>query len=114
MQKEEKKTVPQKPEQAKDKPKEDNKGVPPKQEGEIKGKVSFVKGFAAEVQEIIGRTGTRGEAVQVRCKILEGRDENKVLRRNIKGPIQIGDILVLRETEFEAKPLNSAGRGRRS
>ncbi len=76
-----------------------------------KGGVHFTRAFPAKVEEVIGRTGTRGEAIQVRCKILEGRDSNKVLRRNVKGPIQVGDILMLRETEIEAKPLNRAGRG---
>ncbi|MFH1323632.1 MAG: 30S ribosomal protein S28e [Nanoarchaeota archaeon] len=73
--------------------------------------MSFTPATPARVEEIIGRTGTRGEAIQVRCKVLEGRDQNKVLRRNIKGPIQLGDILMLRETEIEAKQLSKAGRG---
>jgi len=60
----------------------------------------------AQVMELIGRTGNRGEITQVRCKILDGPDKNKIIRRNVKGPIGIGHILMLRETELEASPLS--------
>ncbi|MEM3791487.1 MAG: hypothetical protein QXL16_02050 [Candidatus Micrarchaeaceae archaeon] len=65
-----------------------------------------LEGFLAEIVEILpGRTGIYGEVKQAMCKILEGKDQGRVIRRNIVGRIKVGDIIRLPDTTKEDKPI---------
>lgn len=75
--------------------------------------VNFTLASPAVVEEIVGRTGTRGGIIQVRCRLLDGMDKGKVMRRNVKGPIREHDIILLRETEIEARSLTQNTKGGR-
>ena len=59
------------------------------------------------VEVIVGNASSKGGVNQVRVKILEGRDKDKLLTRNVRGSIQIGDVLMLTETEYEARKIRS-------
>lgn len=68
----------------------------------------------AIVEACLGRTGTRGEVTQVKCRILQGKNKGKSMRRNVRGPIKKRDILMLRETEIEARRTTKIRRGAQS
>jgi small subunit ribosomal protein S28e len=67
--------------------------------------VTWTRGYKAEVLDVVGRTGMRGEATHVIVRILDGPDSGKILRRNVIGPVRKGDIILLRETEISAMPI---------
>jgi len=67
--------------------------------------VIWSQSYRAEVLEIVGRTGMRGEATHVIVRVLDGPNAGKILRRNVIGPVRRGEIIMLRETEISAMPI---------
>lgn len=66
------------------------------------------EGWLTEVVDVsILRTGIYGEIKQAMCKILEGKDKGRVIRRNVAGKIQVGDIMRLPDTSREDKPIRA-------
>ncbi|MEK6973036.1 MAG: 30S ribosomal protein S28e [archaeon] len=65
------------------------------------------EGTPAEVVEIIRRTGVQGEITQVMAKILDGPEKGRIKRRNVKGLVRKGDVIVLLSTEREAAEIKA-------
>lgn len=81
-----------------------------KRETKVRGKRRTEKSTGAVpavIEEISGRAGFRGELTQVKVRIMQGPDKGKLIRRNVKGPVKLRDILMLRETQIEARRIKS-------
>ncbi|MCL4363500.1 30S ribosomal protein S28e [Candidatus Marsarchaeota archaeon] len=64
-------------------------------------------GFLAEIVEVNTKvkTGMYGEVYQVSCKILEGKDKGRIIRRNQIGPAKVKDVIRLPDTSREAREI---------
>lgn len=77
-----------------------------KKQGSSKGSDKIMEeggAVPAIVEAKLGRTGTRGELTQVKCRIMSGRNRGKTMRRNVRGSVKLKDVLMLRETEIESR-----------
>ncbi len=66
-----------------------------------------LSGYLAEIVEINNKskTGIYGEIYSVSCRILEGKDKGRIIRRNMLGPARVGDVIRLPDTSREAKEI---------
>jgi small subunit ribosomal protein S28e len=66
-----------------------------------------LSGYLAEIVEINmkAKTGIYGEIYSVSCKILEGKDKGRIIRRNMLGPARVGDVIRLPDTSREAREI---------
>jgi len=69
--------------------------------------VRQLSGYLTEIVEINNKvkTGIYGEIYSVSCRILEGKDKGRIIRRNMLGPAKVGDIIRLPDTSREAREI---------
>ena len=75
----------------------------------IKRDSKLATAYPAEIIERLERQQGKQAVYMVRCKVLDGRDAGKIMRRLVYGPTRPGDIIMLTQTEIEA----AGGRGGR-
>ncbi len=92
---------------AKEQPAKVQAPAPKTQSGSPEESKKF-EGYLAEVVEVNpNRTGIYGEIKQAMCRVLEGRDTGRVIRRNVSGRIKVGDKIRLPDTTREDKPIRA-------
>jgi len=88
----------------KDSQKKENKSEEaPKKKGS--SRVSVEDATPAQVVKVFKKAGLYGECYQVLVRILSGNDKGNLLRRNVRGPVRENDVLMLKETERDARAI---------
>ena len=73
--------------------------------------LEFSDSIPGVVESIVGNASAKGGVTQVRVKVLAGRDEGKIITRNVRGPIKVEDVLMMTETEYEARKIFKKTKG---
>ena len=73
--------------------------------------LEFSPSVPGSVETIVGNASSKGGVTQVRVKVLSGHDEGKIITRNVRGPVRKGDVLMMTESEYEARRVFSKKKG---
>lgn len=71
----------------------------------------LIESIPGIVETIVGNASSKGGVTQVRVKVMAGRDEGKIITRNVRGPVRVGDTLMMTETEYEARKIFKKTKG---
>ena len=79
----------------------------PAQPSPQQGRPQQLSGYLAVIVDVNTqvKTGISGEIYSISCEILEGNDKGRIIRRNVLGPVKIGDVLRLPDTSREAREI---------
>lgn len=55
---------------------------------------------SAEIVQIMETLGIKGVR-RVRCRVLDGPDKNRIITRNVSGPVKLGDVILIKESGFD-------------
>jgi small subunit ribosomal protein S28e len=91
------------PKEKEDKPKAAAPEEKPKAKDTKGSSVEIHDATPGQVVKVFKKSGLYGECYQVLVRVLEGRDKGNLLRRNIRGPVKENDMIMLKETERDAR-----------
>jgi small subunit ribosomal protein S28e len=55
---------------------------------------------SAEVVQIMETLGIKGVR-RVRCRVVGGGDRNRIITRNVSGPVKLGDVILIKDSGFD-------------